>query len=75
MHAEAFMQPYCTWQKVLMCTSAVPQKQGPSSCTQSLVLKLVKVVSFLVLKFVEVFGLSLLLFTEHCGILEEVLMR
>lgn len=57
-----------------MCTSAVPQEQRPSFCTQCLVLKLLEVGSFLVLELVEIFRLLLLLFIEHCGILEEVLM-
>ena len=57
-----------------MGTSAVPQKQRPSFCAQSLVLKLLEVISFLVLELVEVFCLLLLFFIEHCGFLEEVLV-
>lgn len=57
-----------------MCTSAVPQKQGPSFCTECPVLKLLEVVSFLVLELVEVFCVLLLLFIEHGGVLKEVLM-
>lgn len=57
-----------------MCTSAVPQEQGPSFRTECSVLELLEVVSFLVLELVEVFCVLLLLFIEHGGVLKEVLM-
>ena len=74
-HMESLIYAiFCTWQKILMCASTVPKEQRPSFCTQSLVLKLLEVVSLLVLELVEVLCLLLLLFIEHCSILEEVLM-